>query len=161
HGMTSPRSNDEASAILASELARLASRRAALGEPGVHAVAGWTLEHGLEWEAALLAWRRNRELDASDASAVFHEGVCLLELGRYSDAAERFREAIGVDARTQRLDWFDEDPEYKLGNALHAAGDLAGAVAAYERSAEKNALGVDSLREIARCRIVRGERAQA
>jgi tetratricopeptide (TPR) repeat protein len=83
--------------------------------------------------------------------------VCLLELSKFADAATVFRRAIDLDAEVSRLDWFDEDPEYRLGNALHAQGDFEGAIAAYERSAERNIVGVDALREAARLRIVRGE----
>ncbi len=157
--MTRPvvRTDAEARAILDSELERLAPRREALGEAGAHAVAGWTLEHGLEWEAAALAWTRAAELDPRDSGAVFHLGVCRLELGRLADSASAFRSAMELDERAQRLDWFDEDPAYRLGNALHAAGDFDGAIAAYEESARRNALGIDSLREIARLRILRRE----
>lgn len=151
------RTDDEANALLAAELTRLAPRRAVLGEAGVHAVAGWTLTHALEFEAAALAWRRAHELDARDVAAVFHLGVCLLELSRFDDAADAFRRAIALDAEVARLDWFDEDPEYRLGNALHAKGAFDDAVAAYERSAARNILGVDALREAARIHILRGD----
>jgi tetratricopeptide (TPR) repeat protein len=149
------RSDEEAPAILAAELDRLAPRRSALGEAGVHAVAGWTLEHAMEWEASALAWRRAHEIDPDDPSAVLHAGVCELELGRWAVAADAFRRAIDVDARVGRLDWFDEDPAYRLGTALHAAGDLDGAIAAYEQSAHRNALGVDALHELSRAHLAR------
>ena len=151
----------QARALLDAELDRLAPRRERLGEAGVHSVAGWTLEHAMEWEASAIAWRRAIELDPNDVCAVFHLGVCLLEMSRWGEAAETFRRAIALDAEVSRLDWFDEDPEYRLGNALHAAGDLAAAIAAYERSAIRNIVGVDALREAARCRIVRGEGREA
>lgn len=149
------RTDEQARALLADELARLAPRREALGETGVHAVAGWTLEHAMEWEAALLAWRRAAELEAADAGPAFHLGMCLLELSRFPEAADAFRRAIALDAAAPRLDWFDEDPEYRLGNAHHAAGEFDDAVAAYERSAERNLLGIDMLREAARIHIHR------
>jgi tetratricopeptide (TPR) repeat protein len=155
--VTISRTDAEARALLDEELARLAPRRAALGEAGAHAVAGWTLVHAMEWEAASLAWRRAFDLDGKDVAALFHLGVCLLELSKFADAATVFRRAIDLDAEVSRLDWFDEDPEYRLGNALHAQGDFEGAIAAYERSAERNIVGVDALREAARLRIVRGE----
>jgi tetratricopeptide (TPR) repeat protein len=72
-----------------------------------------------------------------------------------------FRRAIALDETVQRLDWFDEDPEYRLGNSLHAQGRFDDAVAAYERSAARNVVGVDALREAARIRIVRGEGREA
>jgi tetratricopeptide (TPR) repeat protein len=155
------RTDAEARAILEAELARLAPRREALGENGVHAVAGWTLEHAMEWEAAAIAWGRAFEFDARDVSSLFHLGVCRIEMGRYADAAAVLRDAIALDAEVSRLDWFDEDPEYRLGNALHASGDLTGAIAAYERSAARNVIAVDALREIVHCRIVRGDREAA
>jgi tetratricopeptide (TPR) repeat protein len=151
------RTDAEARSILAAELARLAERRRDLGEEGVHAVAGWTLVHAMEYEAAALAWRRALELDGRDVAALFHLGVCLLELSRFDDAADTFRRAIALDEEVGRLDWFDEDPEYRLGNALHASGDFDGALAAYERSAARNMVGTDALREAARLHIVRGE----
>jgi tetratricopeptide (TPR) repeat protein len=156
-----PRTDDETRRAFEAELARLAPRREALGDSGMHAVAGWTLEHAMEWEAAAMAWRRAFELDGEDVSALFHLGVCLLEQGRYAEAAETFRAASALDDRVKRLDWFDEDPEYRLGTALHAGGDLENAIAAYERSALRNMLGVDSLREVVRCRIQRVETDEA
>lgn len=155
------RTDDEARTILDAELARLAPRRGDLGEEGVHAVAGWTLVHAMEYEAAAIAWRRALELDPRDVAAQFHLGVCLLELSRWDDAADAFRRAIALDAEVGRLDWFDEDPEYRLGNALHATGDFDGALAAYERSASKNIVGTDALREAARIHILRGEGREA
>jgi len=155
------RSDAEARTILDAELARLAPRRRDLGEEGVHAVAGWTLVHAMEYEAAALAWRGALELDARDVAALFHLGVCLLELSRFDEAADAFRRATALDAEVGRLDWFDEDPEYRLANALHAVGDFDGAVAAYERSAARNILGVDSLREAARIHILRGDGKRA
>ena len=155
------RSEAQARSLLDEELDRLAPRREALGECGAHAVAGWTLEHALEWEAAALAWQRASDLDAIDAPAVFHLGLCLLELGRFADAAAEFRRAAEIDSASNRLDWFDEDPAYRLGNALHAQGEFDAALAAYEESAARNVLGVDSLREVARLHIVRGEREAA
>lgn len=147
------RTESEARALLDAELDRLSSRRAALGEAGVHAVAGWNLEHAMEWEAAEIAWRRAAELDPADAGSAFHVGACLLETSRFGDAVRAFRLAIELDAVKPRLDWFDEDPEYRLGNAHHAAGEFDEAVAAYERSAARNELGVDALREAARVHL--------
>jgi tetratricopeptide (TPR) repeat protein len=155
------RTDAEARALLDAELARLAPRREQLGDAGVHAVCGWTLEHAMEWEAAAIAWRRAFDLDERDATALFHLGVCLLEMSKFDDAATVFRRAIALDEQVQRLDWFDEDPEYRLGNALHAQGNFEEAVAAYERSAARNVVGVDSLREAARIRIVRGQGREA
>ena len=155
------RTDAEARAILDAELARLAPRRDQLGEAGVHSVCGWTLEHAMEWEAAAIAWRRTFDLDEKDAAALFHLGVCLLEMSKFTDAETVFRRAIDLDEKVERLDWFDEDPEYRLGNALHAQGNLEEAVAAYERSAVRNIVGVDALREAARIRIVRGEGREA
>jgi tetratricopeptide (TPR) repeat protein len=155
------RSDAEAHALLDAELERLAPRRATLGEAGTHAVAGWTLEHAMEWEASALAWSRAFELDPQDVGALFHLGVCRLEISDWGGAAEIFRRAAALDAELARLDWFDEDPEYRLGNALHAAGDFEEAIAAYERSASRNVVGVDALREVARLRILRREPHEA
>jgi tetratricopeptide (TPR) repeat protein len=155
------RTDAEARTVLDAELARLAPRREKLGDAGAHSVAGWTLEHAMEWEAAALAWRRAFDLDGRDVAALFHLGVCLLELSKFADAATIFRRAIELDAEVARLDWFDEDPEYRLGNALHADGKFDDAIAAYERSAARNVVGVDALREAARIRIVRGEGREA
>ena len=112
------RTDVEARAVLDAELDRLAPRRERLGEAGAHSVAGWTLEHAMEWEASAIAWCRAIELESRDVCAVFHLGVCLLEMSRYGEAAETFRRAIALDDEVSRLDWFDEDPEYRLGNAL-------------------------------------------
>ena len=150
------RTENQARDLLRAELERLAPRREALGEQGVHAVAGWTLEHALEWEASALAWSRAAELDPRDVAAVFHLGVCRLELGQWDEAARTFRRAMELDDEVGRLDWFDEDPAYRLGNALHAEGDVARAVAAYEESARRNVVGVDALREVARCHLAEG-----
>jgi tetratricopeptide (TPR) repeat protein len=155
------RTSEQARALYDAELARLASRRQHLGEEGVHAVAGWTLEHAMEFEAAALAWARAFELDPKDVAALFHLGVCRLETGEYAAAADIFRRAIVLDDEVALLDWFDEDPEYRLGNALHAAGDFDAAIEAYERSASRNVVGVDSLREAARIRILRGQGREA
>jgi tetratricopeptide (TPR) repeat protein len=155
------RTDAEARTLLDAEVARLAPRREALGEDGTYAVCGWTLEHAMEWEAASLAWRRAFDLDPRDVGALFHLGVCLTELGQFADAAQVFRDATVLDAEVQKLDWFDEDPEYRLGVALHAMRDTGAAIEAYERSAARNLLGVDALREIVRCRIVREEPREA
>lgn len=155
------RTDSDARRILEEELARLAPRRERLGEAGVHAVAGWTLEHAMEWEAAALAWRRAFEIDGKDVAALHHLGVCLLEVAKYADAADVFRRAVSLDAEVSRLDWFDEDPEYRLGTALHAQRDLRGAIEAYERSAARNVVAVDALREAARCRLALGEGKEA
>jgi len=155
------RTDAEARALLDAELARLAPRREQLGDAGVHAVCGWTLEHAMEWEASAIAWRHAFDLDERDVAALFHLGVCLLEMSKFGDAETAFRRAIALDEKVERLDWFDEDPEYRLGNALHAQGNFEDAVAAYERSAARNIVGVDALREAARIRIVRGEGREA
>src|SRR5688500_8497380 len=105
------RTDAEARAALDAELARLATRREQLGEAGIHSVAGWTLEHAMEWEAAAMAWGRAFEPDPRDVSALFHRGQCLLEMADWGGAAEVFRRAIALDAEVSRLDWFDEDPE--------------------------------------------------
>ena len=115
----------------------------------------------MEWEASLLAWRRAFELDASDVAALYHCGICLLELSRFDEAAGVFRQAIVLDAQVARLDGLDEDPHYRLGAALHAKGDFDGALAAYDRSACVNEVGVDALREAARIRIHRREPREA
>jgi len=155
------RTDEQARALLAAELERLAPRRDALGDAGMHAVAGFRLEQAMEWEAAVISWRRAAELEPRDAGNVFHVGACLLEMSRFAEAADSFRRAIELDAAAPRLDWFDEDPEYRLGNALHAAGEFDGAVLAYERSAARNELGVDALREAARVHIHRKAGRQA
>jgi tetratricopeptide (TPR) repeat protein len=149
------RTDEQARALLSEEIGRLAPRREALGDAGVHAVAGWRLEQAMEWEAAVIAWRRACEIEPRDAGHVFHVGACLLEMSQFAAAAESFRRAIELDVAAPRLDWFDEDPEYRLGNAHHAAGEFDAAVAAYERSAARNELGVDSLREAARVHLHR------
>jgi tetratricopeptide (TPR) repeat protein len=160
------RSDDEAEALVAEQLERLAPRRGALGEAGVHAVAGWTLVHAFEWEAAALAWARASALDPEDPEPPLQEGICLLELGRYEDAAARFRHAMEIDAgRRARgedgVEWMEEDPAYRLGMALHAKGDLRAAIEAYEESARRNRTGVDALREAVRCRIALEEPSEA
>lgn len=160
------RTDDEAREILESELARLAVRRPSLGESGVHAVAGWTLSHGFEWEAAALAWARAAALDPDDPEPVIHEGVCFLETGRWDDAAARFRAAIELHDRraasgADGIEWVEDDPAYRLGVALHAKGDLRAAIAAYEESARRNPAGVDALREAARCRLALEETDEA
>jgi len=158
---TITRTDAEARALFDEEIARLEPRRVALGDAGLPAVVGWRLEQAMEWEASAIAWGRAIEFEPDDAGAVFHLGSCLLEMSRFAEAAEMFRRATALDAATQRLDWFDEDPEYRLGNAHHAAGEFDLAVAAYERSASRNLLGVDALREAARIHIHlrRGEEA--
>lgn len=152
------RSDAEARALLDAELARLAPRRAALGEGGVFAVAGWSLDHAYEWEASILAWSRAAELDPDDPEPVFHLGVCHLELGEWTSAAATFRAVIALDERLlaagrDGVEWMEDDPAYRLGMALHAGGDLRAALDAYEESARRNTTGVDALREAARCRI--------
>src|SRR6185436_20686980 len=102
------RTDAQAQAILDAELTHLAPRREALGEAGFFAVAGWTLEHAMEWEAAAIAWRRALELDPRDSVACFHLGASLLEMSRFPDAADAFRRAIVLDAENPRIDWFDE-----------------------------------------------------
>lgn len=166
-GTPSPRSPQEAEALLAQEATRLAPRREELGEAGVFAVAGWTLQMHLEWEAAELAWGRAAELDPASAEALLGMGICALETGRFLEAAECIRRAIVLDAETSAdpdapsLEWFDEDPAYKLGTALHAAGELAAAVEAYEQSARRNTLGVAALFEAAKCHLACERPAEA
>lgn len=160
------RSEDEARAILARELLRLAPRRTALGEGGALAVAGWTLLHGMEYEAARIAWARAAEIDPTDVEAAFSEALCLLELSRFEEAAERFRRVIELDDRVaaaggDALDWMEHDPAYRLGVALHALGRLEEADAAYEESARRNGVGTDSLRELARSRLARRDARRA
>ena len=161
-----PRSDAEARARLDEELERLAPRRATLGTGGVFSVAGWTLTHAMEWEAAVLAWSRAAESSPDDWEPVHQEGICLLELGRWDDAADRFRRAIEMDARLVALgrpgvEWMEDDPAYRLGMALHAKGDLRAALVAYEESAVRNNTGVDALREMARCRLALVEPEEA
>ncbi len=156
------RTPDEARAILATELVRLAPRRAALGEAGAYAVAAWTLMHAFEFEASVLGWATVLEHAPRDVEAVFRHAHCLLELGKYDAAAEGFRAAHALDAELaddpagEGLDWLEDDPAYRLGNCLHASGDLPAAVEAYEESARRNTIGIESLREIARCHLATG-----
>lgn len=145
----------EARALLYAELDRLAPRREALGEAGVLSVAGWTLTHGMEWEAAALAWERAAALEPDDPELPHQHGICLLELARWEDAAERFRHVLALHDRLAAsgkpgIEWMEEDPAYRLGMALHAKGDLRGAIEAYETSAARNTTGTDALREMAR-----------
>ena len=160
------RSPEEAEQILAAELSRLEPRREALGAEGCFAVAGWTLQHALEWEAALLAWRQVTAYKPRNVEAAYAEALCLLEMSRFADAAQRFRDVIELDAETvgsggEGLDWMEDDPEYRLGVALHAMGDLTAAIEAYERSASRNEIAVDALREICRARIALGHAKEA
>lgn len=160
------RTDDEAAAILAEELARLAERRGALGDAGAHAVAGWGLQHAMEWEAALLAWSHVVAADPRDVEAAYARGLCLLELSRWADAAETFRAVATLDteltaAGEQGLDWMEDDPAYRLGIALHAMGELREALGAYEESARRNGITVDALREICRVRLVLCEPREA
>ncbi|MCG3135447.1 MAG: hypothetical protein HMLKMBBP_03103 [Planctomycetes bacterium] len=156
------RTDDEARRIFEAELSRLSARRAELGEGGVFAVAGYALVHAMEWEAALLAWRGARSFEPDDCELAYSEAMCLLELSRWSDAAAAFRAVIDLDRRIAEsggdgVDWIDADPAYRLGTALHAAGDLDGALAAYEESARRNTIMPESLREIVRVRLARKE----
>lgn len=160
------RTDAEAAAILAAELDRLAARREALGDAGAHAVAGWGLQHAMEWEAALLAWSNVLEADPRDVEAAHARGLCLLELSRWQDAADAFRAVIELDAALAAagepaLDWMEDDPAYRLGVALHAMGELRAALDAYEESARRNGITVDALREICRVRIVLCEPREA
>lgn len=166
--MTEPprRTAAEAQAILDAEFARIGAHREALGETGAAAVAGWTLMHSYEWEAAAIAWSRAAELDPDDPEPINEWGVCLLELGRWDEAADLFRRTIALDARLvaagrDGVEWMENDPAYRLGVALHAKGDLHGAIASYEESARRNLTGVDALREAARCRLALGDPAAA
>ncbi|MCE9638150.1 MAG: tetratricopeptide repeat protein [Planctomycetes bacterium] len=162
--MTEPprRSPAEADAILSAEFARIGTHRDALGETGAAAVAGWTLMHGMEWEAAAIAWEMAAKGDPDDPEPLNEWGVCLLELGRFDEAANLFRRTIDVDARLvaagrDGVEWMENDPAYRLGVALHAKGDLRSAIASYEDSARRNPTGVDALREAARSRLALGE----
>ncbi len=136
---------------------------AELGEAGRHAVAGWKLLMALEWEAAELAYTRVVELEPQDVEAMFGRGTCVLEQGRFAEAAEIFRATLALDDGLERtgsdlprLDWFDNDPAYKLGNALHAMGNLEEAVIAYDESARRNCVGFEQARELVRCLIALG-----
>lgn len=160
------RSEDEARDILAAELRRLATHRRELGEGGLHAVAGYALIQAMEWEAALIAWREAQRAEPRDCEAVYSEAMCLLELSRWDDAARRFRDVIELDrevvaAGGEGVDWIDTDPAYRLGAALHAAGDLDAALTAYEESARRNTIMPDALREVVRVRIAGGDAAAA
>ncbi len=167
--MTTPssRTDDEARALLDAELEALAPRADALGADGLPAVAGWRLFNAYEFEAAALAYESAADADPQGIEVRFQHGMCLLELGRYDDAAADFRAAIELsdalrdDPDEEMLDWVDDDPAYRLGNALHAKGDLDAAVDAYEVSATRNTVGTDALREIARCRLAARRPAEA
>jgi tetratricopeptide (TPR) repeat protein len=156
------RSPEEARALLDEQLDELASRGEALGDDGRYAVAAWRLMHAFEFEAAELAWAATLAGDPRSLEAVFQRGLCLLELGRFDDAAQAFRDAIALDAElrddpnAEQVDWIEDDPSYRLGNCLHAAGDLESAIAAYEESARRNTVAGDALREIVRVRLAQG-----
>jgi tetratricopeptide (TPR) repeat protein len=156
------RTEAEARAILDAEIERLAPRAAALGPAATFGVAGRVLGHAYEWEAAAMAWARAAMHDPDDPEPPFEEGVCLLELERWDDAADRFRRVIDLDARLlasgrDGVEWMENDPAYRLGMAMHGRGDLAAAIEAYEESARRNPVGVDALRELARCHLARKE----
>lgn len=158
--MTEPprRNAAEAQAILDAEFARIGTHRDALGETGTVAVAGWTLMHGMEWEAAAIAWSAAASSDPDDPEPLNEWGVCLLELGRFDEAADLFRRTLALDARLvaegrDGVEWMENDPAYRLGVALHAKGDLRGAIASYLDSAQRNPTGVDALREASRCHL--------
>lgn len=152
------RTEAEARALLDAELGRLAPRAAALGPSATCGVAGRVLGHAYEWEAAAIAWAHAAVHAPDDPEPPFEEGVCLLELERWDDAADRFRRVMEIDARLlasgrDGVEWMETDPAYRLGVAHHGKGDLAAAIAAYEDSARRNPVGVDALREVARCRL--------
>jgi len=161
------RTPEEAATLLDEAVAALAERSAALGESGTFAVAAWSLIHAWEFEASELAWARVTLLEPHSLEAVYQRGLCLIELSRFDEAAGQFRAAIELDAQlrgdpnSEVLDWIEDDPNYRLGNCYHAAGDLARAIDAYEESARRNTVAVDALREIARCRLAREEPAEA
>lgn len=166
--MQEPPRRDDAAAreILRAELDRIARLHTALGEAGAHAVAGWALVHALEWEAGAVAWSRVAELEPDDPEPHYQEGICLLELGRWDDAAERFRRSLDADARRvaaggDGIEWMEDDPAYRLGVAYHAKGDLRAALEWYETSSLRNRVGTDALREAARCRLALGEPREA
>jgi len=91
-------------------------------------------------------------------------GRALLDLRDAAGAAAALAAAVEVDRRAAEhgveplLDDPDEDPHYLLGMAEHLRGDLAAAVAHYERSAARFPSFAEPLLEIARCRLARGER---
>ncbi len=153
------RSPEEARTLLDEQLTGLAPRRATLGEEGLHAVAAWRLMHAFEYEAAALAWEQVERRAPRSLEAVFQRGVCLLELGRFTEGAAAFRRALELDAvlrddpDAEQLDWIEDDPAHRLGNCHHARGDLDAAIVAYEESARRNTVAGAALREIARCRL--------
>jgi len=161
------RSPEEARELLDQHLTDLASRRDALGEAGVFAVAAWTLTHAFEFEAAELAWARVSELEPRSIEAVFQRGLSLLELGRFADAADSFRATIELDVvlredpNAELVDWIEDDPALRLGNCHHATGDLDAAIVAYEESARRNTVSGAALREIVRCRLAQERPADA
>ena len=153
------RSPHEAEELLAQQLDELESRRSALGDAGIHAVAAWKLMHAFEFEAAVLAWDRVIGAEPRSLEAVFQRGLCLLELSRFDEAAVAFGASMELDAAlrgdpdSEALDWIEDDPAYRLGNCRHAQGDLEAAISAYEESARRNTVAGHALREIVRCRL--------
>jgi len=162
-----PRSEDEAREILAAELDGLSERADALGEAGAQAVAAWSLQMAYEFEAAQMAWARTVELEPHNAQARFNEGVCLLEVESLEAAEQAFRHALEIDAAVtegepgEGLDWFEEDPHFKLGNVQHLRGDLEAACVHYARSAQRNLTAVEALTELIRCRLALGQAEKA
>jgi Flp pilus assembly protein TadD len=75
----------------------------------------------------------------SDAAAWLRWGWALYAAGRFSDSAEAGRKARALSAA-------DPEPIYLMGMALKAAGDKAGAVAAFKAAAAEVPAMQDAVR---------------